>query len=141
MVSYYRSMCGYKIASYCIGFCMIDCKSELLRFWTNDNACGFSFNHGNLAMEIQYSTFQCSPELPLYVQANAQEKFMRVKHAYNTLMNSDSRSRYDAGNSKSDFSYSSYGASRSTQEEEEFYGLGTYLISRACDYCFIICYN
>ncbi|XP_048504622.1 uncharacterized protein LOC104900070 isoform X3 [Beta vulgaris subsp. vulgaris] len=59
--------------------------------------------------------------------ANAQEKFMRVKHAYNTLMNSDSRSRYDAGNSKSDFSYSSYGASRSTQEEEEFYGLGEFM--------------
>ena len=59
------------------------------------------------------------------VQANAQEKFMRIKHAYNTLINSDSRSRYDAGNRKSDFSYSSSGRNQSTQEEEEFYGFGT----------------
>ncbi|CAO2840726.1 unnamed protein product [Amaranthus hypochondriacus] len=58
-------------------------------------------------------------------EANAQEKFMRIKHAYNTLINSDSRSRYDAGNRKSDFSYSSSGRNQSTQEEE-FYGFGDF---------------
>lgn len=58
-------------------------------------------------------------------EANAQEKFLRIKHAYNTLINSDSRSRYDAGNRKSDFSYSSSGSPR-TQEEEEFYGFGDF---------------
>uniref|UniRef100_A0A803LX23 J domain-containing protein n=2 Tax=Chenopodium quinoa TaxID=63459 RepID=A0A803LX23_CHEQI len=58
--------------------------------------------------------------------ANAQEKFLRIKHAYNTLINSDSRDRYDAGNRRSDFSYSSSGRSQSTQEEEEFYGFGDF---------------
>ncbi|KAL2898913.1 Chaperone protein DnaJ [Bienertia sinuspersici] len=59
-------------------------------------------------------------------EANAQEKFMRVKHAYNTIINSDSRSRYDTDNRKSGFSYSSAGRSQSTQEEEEFYGFGDF---------------
>ncbi|KNA17920.1 hypothetical protein SOVF_075450 isoform A [Spinacia oleracea] len=59
-------------------------------------------------------------------EANAQEKFLRIKHAYNTLINSDSRGRYDAGNYKSDFSYSSSGRRQSTQEEEEFYGFGDF---------------
>ncbi|XP_021715384.1 uncharacterized protein LOC110683342 isoform X2 [Chenopodium quinoa] len=59
-------------------------------------------------------------------EANAQEKFLRIKHAYNTLINSDSRDRYDAGNRRSDFSYSSSGRSQSTQEEEEFYGFGDF---------------
>jgi len=50
---------------------------------------------------------------------------MRIKHAYNTLLNSESRRKYDAGNS-SGFSYSSgqKTQSSSTQDEEEFYGLG-----------------
>ncbi|KAL1298458.1 dnaJ homolog subfamily B member 9 isoform X2 [Arachis ipaensis] len=53
----------------------------------------------------------------------AQEKFMRIKHAYNTLINSNSRRKYDFGNRGSDYSYSSSqrSQSRSTQEEE-FYG-------------------
>ncbi|XP_057727982.1 uncharacterized protein LOC130943911 isoform X1 [Arachis stenosperma] len=57
----------------------------------------------------------------------AQEKFMRIKHAYNTLINSNSRRKYDFGNRGSDFSYSSSqrSQSRSTQEEE-FYGLGNF---------------
>lgn len=59
-------------------------------------------------------------------EANAQEKFMRIKHAYNTIINSDSRSRYDSGNQKSGFSYTSAGRSQSTQEEEEFYGFGDF---------------
>ncbi|XP_074290456.1 uncharacterized protein LOC141617167 isoform X2 [Silene latifolia] len=54
-------------------------------------------------------------------QADAQEKFMRIKHAYNTLISSDSRRRYD-----SDASYSTAGRSRSIQEEEEFYGFGDF---------------
>ncbi|CAL5426748.1 unnamed protein product [Camellia sinensis] len=55
--------------------------------------------------------------------ANAQEKFMRIKHAYNTLLNSESRRRYESGNGTSDYSYSTAGRnqSRNTQEEE-FYG-------------------
>lgn len=57
-------------------------------------------------------------------EANAQEKFMRIKHAYNTLLNSDSRRKYDYGNRTSDYSYSTADRSRSrtTQDEEEFYG-------------------
>lgn len=60
-------------------------------------------------------------------ETNAQEKFMRIKHAYNTLLNSESRRKYDAGNS-SGFSYSSgqKTQSSSTQDEEEFYGLGDF---------------
>lgn len=52
---------------------------------------------------------------------------MRIKHAYNTLLNSESRRKYDAGNSSS-FSYSSgqKTQSSSTQDEEDFYGLGDF---------------
>ena len=75
--------------------------------------------------------------LPLYVQANAQEKFMRIKHAYNTIINSDTQSRYDTENRKSDYSYSSAGRSQNTQEEE-FYGFGT---SLTCYYWFGYCYH
>ncbi|GMP89427.1 hypothetical protein CsSME_00041020 [Camellia sinensis var. sinensis] len=62
-------------------------------------------------------------------EANAQEKFMRIKHAYNTLLNSESRRRYESGNGTSDYSYSTAGRnqSRNTQEEEEFYGFGNFL--------------
>ncbi|XP_021894547.1 dnaJ homolog subfamily B member 8 isoform X2 [Carica papaya] len=55
-------------------------------------------------------------------EANAQEKFMRIKHAYNTLMKSESRRKYASGNQTSDFSYSQRSRSTSTAEEEEFYG-------------------
>ncbi|XP_011004310.1 PREDICTED: dnaJ homolog subfamily B member 9 isoform X2 [Populus euphratica] len=60
-------------------------------------------------------------------ETNAQEKFMRIKHAYNTLVNSESRRKYDAGNS-SGFSYSSGQKTQSsnTQDEEDFYGLGDF---------------
>ncbi|KAJ6713607.1 CHAPERONE DNAJ-DOMAIN SUPERFAMILY PROTEIN [Salix viminalis] len=40
-------------------------------------------------------------------ETNAQEKFMRIKHAYNTLLNSESRRN-------------------SIQDEEDFYGLGDF---------------
>ncbi|XP_004294658.1 PREDICTED: chaperone protein dnaJ 20, chloroplastic isoform X2 [Fragaria vesca subsp. vesca] len=56
-------------------------------------------------------------------EANAQEKFMRIKHAYSTLLSSKSRGKYDSSYG-SDYSYS--GSQRSQRkkapEEEEFYG-------------------
>ncbi|BFG34082.1 hypothetical protein CerSpe_203560 [Prunus speciosa] len=56
-------------------------------------------------------------------EANAQEKFMRIKHAYNTLLSSKFRGKYDS-NFGSDYSYSSSQRSQSknSQDEEEFYG-------------------
>ncbi|KAM1695219.1 hypothetical protein TB2_028960 [Malus domestica] len=56
-------------------------------------------------------------------EANAQEKFMRIKHAYNTLLSSKSRGKYDS-NFGSDYSYSSAqrNQSKKSQDEEEFYG-------------------
>lgn len=61
----------------------------------------------------------------LFSQDKAQEKFMRIKHAYNTLLNSTSRRKYDSGNRGSGSHYSSQRSqSGSTQAEEEFYGLG-----------------
>lgn len=56
-------------------------------------------------------------------EANAQEKFMRIKHAYNALMNSESRRKYDSGSRASNYTYSNAerNQSRNTQEEE-FYG-------------------
>ncbi|XP_011089512.1 chaperone protein dnaJ 6 isoform X2 [Sesamum indicum] len=57
-------------------------------------------------------------------EAGAQEKFMRIKQAYNTLLNSKSRGRYDSGNQGSDFSYSATGSYKTNTREagEEFYG-------------------
>ncbi|XP_062172186.1 uncharacterized protein LOC133877788 isoform X2 [Alnus glutinosa] len=63
-------------------------------------------------------------------EANAQEKFMRIKHAYNTLLSSESRRKYDTGNRRSDYSYSGGQRSQSTKtqdEEEEFYGFEDFL--------------
>ncbi|GMH12260.1 hypothetical protein Nepgr_014101 [Nepenthes gracilis] len=60
-------------------------------------------------------------------EANAEEKFMRIKHAYNTLLNSQSQRSHDSGNRRSDFSYSDAVRSQSTQAEEEFYGFGEFL--------------
>ncbi|KAG6791433.1 hypothetical protein POTOM_000552 [Populus tomentosa] len=73
-------------------------------------------------------------------ETNAQEKFMRIKHAYNTLLNSESRRKYDAGNS-SGFSYSSgqKTQSSSTQDEEDFYGLGVIISTTATMFCFNTC--
>ncbi|WJX74460.1 hypothetical protein P8452_58110 [Trifolium repens] len=56
---------------------------------------------------------------------NAQEKFMRIKHAYNTLLNSSSRKKYDSGNRG--YNSSQRSQSRNPQAEEEFYGLGNFL--------------
>ncbi|OMO91185.1 hypothetical protein COLO4_18569 [Corchorus olitorius] len=61
-------------------------------------------------------------------EANAQEKFMRIKHAYNTLLNSESRRRYNSENRTSDFSYSGTQQRKSTNaQDEEFYGFGHFL--------------
>ncbi|KAL8225242.1 hypothetical protein R6Q57_017799 [Mikania cordata] len=54
-------------------------------------------------------------------EADAQEKFMRIKHAYNTVLNSDSRRKYDSANRSSEpYNYK-------PAEAEEFYGFGNFL--------------
>ncbi|KAJ6944859.1 hypothetical protein NC651_000020 [Populus alba x Populus x berolinensis] len=65
---------------------------------------------------------------------------MRIKHAYNTLLNSESRRKYDAGNSSS-FSYSSGQKTQSSsiQDEEDFYGLGVIMSTTATMLCFNTC--
>ncbi|KAI3750100.1 hypothetical protein L2E82_20725 [Cichorium intybus] len=52
-------------------------------------------------------------------EPNAQEKFMRIKHAYNTVLNSDSRRKYDSGNCTSQ--------SYKRTQDEEFYGFGNFV--------------
>uniref|UniRef100_A0ACD6ALP9 Uncharacterized protein n=1 Tax=Avena sativa TaxID=4498 RepID=A0ACD6ALP9_AVESA len=58
-------------------------------------------------------------------EANAQEKFLRIKHAYNTLMNSESRSKY-ASSSSPDSSWAPR-SRKSADEEEQFYGFADFL--------------
>ncbi|KAG2534193.1 hypothetical protein PVAP13_9NG033392 [Panicum virgatum] len=60
------------------------------------------------------------------MQPNAQEKFLRIKHAYNTLMNSESRSKYASTSSDSSW-FSSSRESKSTAAEEPFYGFAEFL--------------
>lgn len=50
---------------------------------------------------------------------------MRIKHAYNTLLNSKTRKRYDSRSDTSSYSYYS-GAeqNRSAADEEDFYSFG-----------------
>nr|XP_023920682.1 uncharacterized protein LOC112032156 isoform X2 [Quercus suber]POF00056.1 chaperone protein dnaj [Quercus suber] len=56
-------------------------------------------------------------------EVNAKEKFMRIKHAYNMLMSSESRRKYNTGNRRSDYSYSDAQRSETTKtQDEEFYG-------------------
>ncbi|XP_010535456.1 PREDICTED: chaperone protein dnaJ 8, chloroplastic isoform X2 [Tarenaya hassleriana] len=61
-------------------------------------------------------------------EANAQEKFLRIKHAYTTLINSDSRRKFASENRSSDYSYTTGQRSRESnvKEEEDFYGLGDF---------------
>lgn len=59
-------------------------------------------------------------------EPNAQEKFLRIKHAYNTLMNSESRSKYASSSSDSSWSSSSR-ESKSAAAEEPFYGFADFL--------------
>ncbi|MFS7965128.1 putative DnaJ domain, Chaperone J-domain superfamily [Helianthus anomalus] len=54
-------------------------------------------------------------------EADAQEKFLRIKHAYNTVLNSDSRKKYDSGNRASQtYNY------KPSAEADEFYGFGDF---------------
>ncbi|KAJ1292938.1 hypothetical protein BS78_01G029200 [Paspalum vaginatum] len=60
-------------------------------------------------------------------EPNAQEKFLRIKHAYNTLMNSESRSKYSSSSSESSSWSSSSRERKSTDAEEPFYGFAEFL--------------
>ncbi|CAI9106838.1 OLC1v1006071C1 [Oldenlandia corymbosa var. corymbosa] len=55
-------------------------------------------------------------------EANAQEKFMRIKHAYNILLNQSERR-----SESSSYSTSERNRSRTSQDDEEFYGFGDFL--------------
>ncbi|KAK9998672.1 hypothetical protein SO802_018275 [Lithocarpus litseifolius] len=69
---------------------------------------------------------KCHPDVNK--EANAKEKFMRIKHAYNMLMSSESRRKYNTGHRRSDYSYSDAQRSESTKtQDEEFYGFGNFL--------------
>ncbi|GAA0168717.1 chaperone [Lithospermum erythrorhizon] len=57
-------------------------------------------------------------------EADAQERFMRIKHAYNTLLNSKTKQSYDNGRGTTDYSYDTAGRSQNKTTEEDFYGLG-----------------
>ncbi|KZV23740.1 hypothetical protein F511_31760 [Dorcoceras hygrometricum] len=62
-------------------------------------------------------------------EPGSQETFMRIKHAYNTVLTSESRGKYEAGNQGSGFS-SPTGTyqSRNREAKEEFYGFGNFLM-------------
>lgn len=60
-------------------------------------------------------------------EPNAQEKFLRIKHAYNTLMNSESRSKYESSSSSDSSWSSSSKESKSTAADEPFYGFAEFL--------------
>lgn len=56
-------------------------------------------------------------------EPNAQEKFMRIKHAYNTLLDSNSRLKYDFRKHRDDSRQTSKrGFQKEFEDEEEFYG-------------------
>lgn len=62
-------------------------------------------------------------------EANAQEKFLRIKHAYTTLINSDSRRKYGSDTrAASGYSTGQQTSRKSSnsQVEEDFYGLGDF---------------
>ncbi|XP_013612484.1 PREDICTED: chaperone protein DnaJ-like isoform X1 [Brassica oleracea var. oleracea] len=56
-------------------------------------------------------------------EANAQEKFLRIKHAYTTLINSESRRNYGSDRPASGYSGQT-NQKGNTQVEEDLYGLG-----------------
>ncbi|KAH0937380.1 hypothetical protein HID58_004841, partial [Brassica napus] len=62
-------------------------------------------------------------------EANAQEKFLRIKHAYTTLINSESRRKYGSDTRASGYSSTGQTTSRksNSQVEEDFYGLGEFV--------------
>ncbi|CAH9135309.1 unnamed protein product [Cuscuta epithymum] len=56
-------------------------------------------------------------------EPNAKEKFMRIKHAYNTVLNSKARKKYGSGSDSSNDSYDTTSGSQSgTTKDEDFYG-------------------
>lgn len=60
-------------------------------------------------------------------EPNAQEKFMRIKHAYNTLLDSNSRLKYDFRKHRADSRQTSKkGFQKEFEDEEEFYGFGDF---------------
>ncbi|XP_009126687.1 dnaJ homolog subfamily B member 8 isoform X2 [Brassica rapa] len=60
-------------------------------------------------------------------EANAQEKFLRIKHAYTTLINSESRRKYGSDTRASGYSSTGQTSRKSnSQVEEDFYGLGDF---------------
>ncbi|GBG78274.1 hypothetical protein CBR_g26305 [Chara braunii] len=63
-------------------------------------------------------------------EPDAQEKFLRIKSAYQTLSDPSSRIRYDAVRRRGDESWSPFGgwgsSGAKSKEDEEFYGLGEF---------------
>ncbi|CAH9115664.1 unnamed protein product [Cuscuta epithymum] len=60
-------------------------------------------------------------------EPNAKEKFMRIKHAYNTVLNSKARKKYGSGSDSSNDSYDTTSGSQSgTTKDEDFYGFGNF---------------
>ncbi|XP_010483602.1 PREDICTED: dnaJ homolog subfamily B member 9-like isoform X2 [Camelina sativa] len=59
-------------------------------------------------------------------EANAQEKFLKIKHAYTTLINSDSRRKYGSESSRASYSTGQTSRKSDRQVEEDFYGLGDF---------------
>lgn len=64
------------------------------------------------------------------LQPDAQEQFLRIKNAYQTLVDKKSRSRYNSSRRSSanwdPFQWDpSPGSRQKTKQEEEFYGFGT----------------
>lgn len=68
------------------------------------------------------------------VQPDAQEKFLRIKNAYQTLVDSKSRSKYDASSRSRSGDWDPFNwdpspgsARKSSQQQEEFYGFSKIL--------------
>lgn len=68
-------------------------------------------------------------------EPDAQEKFMRIKHAYNTLLSSGTYSKFGFGNGASDYSRTKMKnqGSRASQDEE-FYGLADFFRDLQTEY-------
>ncbi|KAG7606671.1 DnaJ domain [Arabidopsis thaliana x Arabidopsis arenosa] len=59
-------------------------------------------------------------------EANAQEKFLKIKHAYTTLINPDSRRKYGSDSRATGSSTGQTSRKGNSQVEEDFYGLGDF---------------
>ncbi|KAK6779795.1 hypothetical protein RDI58_021979 [Solanum bulbocastanum] len=97
---------------------------------TPADCCHRKFNQSKLLLLLNINAMNCSDSSVVKPDAcfhNAQEKFMRIKHAYNTLLNSKTRKRYDSRSDTSSYSYYS-GAeqNRSAADEEDFYSFGSF---------------